>query len=216
MPRQLLARIRSIEQRMGRRRTHVNIKGPRLIDLDILLFGRAIVDLPDWSFLIPRCTSAALSLNRLWRSRPTCATPCSKEPCASCGTTCLPDRRPGECSPGINQHSAALDSRQPPFSPRIVCSRADGWCFMRAAFCVLVFGISLSVVAASAQRGGGGMHAGGGGFHGSTGGFNGGAVGARMAAGGVAGARVVSALDLADLAALEPFPDSTVAPGFEP
>lgn len=47
MPRQLLARIQSIEQQMGRRRTHVNIKGPRLIDLDILLFGRAIVDLPN-------------------------------------------------------------------------------------------------------------------------------------------------------------------------
>ncbi len=45
MPRQLLSRLQSIEQEMGRRRTH--LKGPRLIDLDILLFGRAIVDLPN-------------------------------------------------------------------------------------------------------------------------------------------------------------------------
>lgn len=45
MPRQLLSRLQSIEQGMGRRRTHG--KGPRLIDLDILLFGNTIVDLPD-------------------------------------------------------------------------------------------------------------------------------------------------------------------------
>lgn len=45
MPRQFLARLQSIEQAMGRRRTHS--KGPRLIDLDILLFGNTIVDLPD-------------------------------------------------------------------------------------------------------------------------------------------------------------------------
>jgi 2-amino-4-hydroxy-6-hydroxymethyldihydropteridine diphosphokinase len=49
MPRQLLARLQSIEQEMGRRRTHD--KGPRLIDLDILLFGKAVVDLP--SLIIP-------------------------------------------------------------------------------------------------------------------------------------------------------------------
>jgi 2-amino-4-hydroxy-6-hydroxymethyldihydropteridine diphosphokinase len=44
MPRQFLARLQSIERGMGRRRTHG--KGPRLIDLDILLFGNNIVDLP--------------------------------------------------------------------------------------------------------------------------------------------------------------------------
>lgn len=45
MPRQFLARIQAIEQGMGRRR--VQVKGPRVIDLDILLFGRSIVELPD-------------------------------------------------------------------------------------------------------------------------------------------------------------------------
>ncbi len=40
-PRQLLARLLRIEQEMGRLRTIA--KGPRLIDLDILLFGDAIV-----------------------------------------------------------------------------------------------------------------------------------------------------------------------------
>jgi 2-amino-4-hydroxy-6-hydroxymethyldihydropteridine diphosphokinase len=42
MPKQLLAGILDIEQRMGRRR--VQKKGPRTIDIDILLFGNSIVD----------------------------------------------------------------------------------------------------------------------------------------------------------------------------
>jgi 2-amino-4-hydroxy-6-hydroxymethyldihydropteridine diphosphokinase len=45
MPRQFLARLQSIEREMGRRRTQ--FKGPRTIDLDILLFGNTIVDLPN-------------------------------------------------------------------------------------------------------------------------------------------------------------------------
>jgi 2-amino-4-hydroxy-6-hydroxymethyldihydropteridine diphosphokinase len=44
MPRQLLRALLAIEQQMGRRRTHP--KGPRLIDIDILLFGRSIVETP--------------------------------------------------------------------------------------------------------------------------------------------------------------------------
>jgi 2-amino-4-hydroxy-6-hydroxymethyldihydropteridine diphosphokinase len=42
MPKQLLAGIFEIEQGMGRRR--VQTKGPRSIDIDILLFGSSIVD----------------------------------------------------------------------------------------------------------------------------------------------------------------------------
>ncbi len=42
MPKQLLAAILDIEQQMGRRR--VRKKGPRTIDIDILLFGNSIVD----------------------------------------------------------------------------------------------------------------------------------------------------------------------------
>jgi 2-amino-4-hydroxy-6-hydroxymethyldihydropteridine diphosphokinase len=40
-PRQVLARLLRIEEEMGRRRTVE--KGPRLIDLDILLFGDAVI-----------------------------------------------------------------------------------------------------------------------------------------------------------------------------
>ncbi|HVO81292.1 MAG TPA: 2-amino-4-hydroxy-6-hydroxymethyldihydropteridine diphosphokinase [Terriglobales bacterium] len=42
MPKQLLAGILEIEQAMGRRR--VQTKGPRTVDIDILLFGSSIVD----------------------------------------------------------------------------------------------------------------------------------------------------------------------------
>jgi 2-amino-4-hydroxy-6-hydroxymethyldihydropteridine diphosphokinase len=41
MPRQLLRRVLDIEQSMGRKRTHS--KGPRNIDIDILLFGSSVV-----------------------------------------------------------------------------------------------------------------------------------------------------------------------------
>ncbi len=42
MPRQLLARVLDIEQSMGRKRIHP--KGPRNIDIDILLFGSSVVE----------------------------------------------------------------------------------------------------------------------------------------------------------------------------
>lgn len=45
MPKQLLAGILDMEQQMGRRR--VQKKGPRTIDIDILLFGNSIVDTAD-------------------------------------------------------------------------------------------------------------------------------------------------------------------------
>jgi len=49
MPRQLLAAVMAIEQALGRKRTVA--KGPRIIDIDILLFGAFVVDLP--SLMIP-------------------------------------------------------------------------------------------------------------------------------------------------------------------
>ena len=42
MPRRLLGRVLAIEQGMGRRRLHP--KGPRTIDIDVLLFGNSVVD----------------------------------------------------------------------------------------------------------------------------------------------------------------------------
>jgi 2-amino-4-hydroxy-6-hydroxymethyldihydropteridine diphosphokinase len=45
MPRQFLARALAIEQNLGRRR--IQPKGPRVIDIDILLFGSSMVDAPE-------------------------------------------------------------------------------------------------------------------------------------------------------------------------
>jgi 2-amino-4-hydroxy-6-hydroxymethyldihydropteridine diphosphokinase len=42
MPKQLLAGILDVEQKMGRRR--IQKKGPRVIDIDILLFGSSVVE----------------------------------------------------------------------------------------------------------------------------------------------------------------------------
>jgi 2-amino-4-hydroxy-6-hydroxymethyldihydropteridine diphosphokinase len=44
MPKQLLPRTLAIEQELGRRRS--DSKGPRTLDIDIVLFGNAIVDSP--------------------------------------------------------------------------------------------------------------------------------------------------------------------------
>ncbi len=41
-PEQLLSRVLELEQSMGRKRTQV--KGPRTVDIDIVLFGNSIVD----------------------------------------------------------------------------------------------------------------------------------------------------------------------------
>lgn len=44
-PRELLTRILALEQSMGRRRAQA--KGPRTIDIDIVLFGDSVVDTAD-------------------------------------------------------------------------------------------------------------------------------------------------------------------------
>jgi len=44
MPKTFLSRVMAIEQQMGRRR--VQPKGPRNIDIDILLFGNAVISAP--------------------------------------------------------------------------------------------------------------------------------------------------------------------------
>jgi 2-amino-4-hydroxy-6-hydroxymethyldihydropteridine diphosphokinase len=51
-PLQLLHRIGKIESQMGRRR--LTPKGPRTVDIDILLFGNAIVKMPRLEIPHPR------------------------------------------------------------------------------------------------------------------------------------------------------------------
>jgi 2-amino-4-hydroxy-6-hydroxymethyldihydropteridine diphosphokinase len=52
MPRQLISRLKQVERGMGRRQTVRN--GPRNIDLDILLYGDAIVSAPGLEIPHPR------------------------------------------------------------------------------------------------------------------------------------------------------------------
>jgi 2-amino-4-hydroxy-6-hydroxymethyldihydropteridine diphosphokinase len=52
MPRSLLGRIQRLERKLGRRRTVP--KGPRSIDIDILLFGNFVVKAPDLEIPHPR------------------------------------------------------------------------------------------------------------------------------------------------------------------
>jgi 2-amino-4-hydroxy-6-hydroxymethyldihydropteridine diphosphokinase len=46
-PQQLLSAILQLERELGRRRSPKQLKGPRLIDIDILLFDAAIIDTAD-------------------------------------------------------------------------------------------------------------------------------------------------------------------------
>jgi 2-amino-4-hydroxy-6-hydroxymethyldihydropteridine diphosphokinase len=52
MPRQLIAGILGIERGMGRQRKQKN--GPRIIDIDILLFGSSIIELPSLTVPHPK------------------------------------------------------------------------------------------------------------------------------------------------------------------
>ena len=62
-PRQLLARLLQIEKEMGRERIVLN--GPRLIDLDILLFGDSTLHLPGLEIPHPRMAERRFVLEPL-------------------------------------------------------------------------------------------------------------------------------------------------------
>lgn len=62
-PRQLLARLQRIERAMGRKRRIA--KGPREIDLDILLFGDAVVKAPELEVPHPRMAERRFVLEPL-------------------------------------------------------------------------------------------------------------------------------------------------------
>jgi 2-amino-4-hydroxy-6-hydroxymethyldihydropteridine diphosphokinase len=62
-PMQLLARVRSVEGEMGRRR--VTPKGPRNIDIDILFFGRAVIATAELEVPHPRIAERRFVLEPL-------------------------------------------------------------------------------------------------------------------------------------------------------
>lgn len=55
MPRQLLRAVQQIEHRMGRRR--MVRRGPRVVDIDILLYGTSVVRSPELTIPHPRLAS---------------------------------------------------------------------------------------------------------------------------------------------------------------
>lgn len=55
-PLELLRRMQSIELRLGRRRDLERRWGPRTIDLDLLLYGDLVIDLPELQVPHPRLT----------------------------------------------------------------------------------------------------------------------------------------------------------------
>jgi 2-amino-4-hydroxy-6-hydroxymethyldihydropteridine diphosphokinase len=64
-PRALLARMQSIERRHRRRRSPNERNAPRTLDLDLLLFGRRRVRVPDLSIPHPRMHARAFVLRPL-------------------------------------------------------------------------------------------------------------------------------------------------------
>lgn len=62
-PRQLLARLKKIERTMGRKKRVA--KGPREIDLDILLYGDSVVKAPELEVPHPRMTERRFVLEPL-------------------------------------------------------------------------------------------------------------------------------------------------------
>ena len=72
-PRQLLARLLRIEQEMGRQRTIA--KGPRVIDLDILLFGDSVIHTAGLEVPHPRMAERRFVLEPLAELAPTLRPP---------------------------------------------------------------------------------------------------------------------------------------------
>jgi 2-amino-4-hydroxy-6-hydroxymethyldihydropteridine diphosphokinase len=76
-PRELLTATKEIEQRMGRTRT-VRF-GPRIIDVDILLFGQRVIDEPGLTIPHPRMHERRFVLGPLAEIAPEAVHPVSKK-----------------------------------------------------------------------------------------------------------------------------------------
>ncbi len=79
-PLQLLARAERIEREFGRIRTGAVPRGPRIIDIDILLFGNAVVDTPELTIPHPRMLQRRFVLEPLLEIAPEIRHPRTKEP----------------------------------------------------------------------------------------------------------------------------------------
>ena len=78
LPRRLLARLLKVERDMGRRRA--SVKQARIIDLDILLYGNAIVRTPELEIPHPRMTERRFVLEPLAELNPELRHPLDRRP----------------------------------------------------------------------------------------------------------------------------------------
>jgi 2-amino-4-hydroxy-6-hydroxymethyldihydropteridine diphosphokinase len=74
-PRELLERLLEIERRLGRVRAAIPRFGPRTIDLDLLLYGDAVVDEPGLTVPHPRLAERRFVLEPLVELDPTLEIP---------------------------------------------------------------------------------------------------------------------------------------------
>lgn len=77
LPRQLMSAILQIEREMGRRRTVA--KGPRTIDIDIVLFGNSKIDAPELTVPHPAMTQRRFVLEPLAEIAPDVRHPVHKK-----------------------------------------------------------------------------------------------------------------------------------------
>lgn len=80
LPLQLLKLLLRIEREIGRVR-HANVqRGPRPIDLDLLLFGNAVIDMPQLTVPHPRMLQRRFVLEPLLEIAPDLRHPVTREP----------------------------------------------------------------------------------------------------------------------------------------
>jgi 2-amino-4-hydroxy-6-hydroxymethyldihydropteridine diphosphokinase len=83
-PLQLLALLLSVERKLGRvRNAGLPRRGPRVIDLDILLFGNVVMETPQLTIPHPRMLERRFVLEPLLEIAPELRHPATKEPLAS-------------------------------------------------------------------------------------------------------------------------------------
>lgn len=80
LPRVMLRRVQSIEREMGRRRVIAN--GPRTIDIDVLFYGRFVIQTPELTVPHPRLPERRFVLEPLAQIAPRLRHPVTKKTAA--------------------------------------------------------------------------------------------------------------------------------------